>query len=127
LAGGGSSAPAKASFAGSKSSIRVSAKGSFAFAFHAAAGLGGAAAFKSLNKVTVGRKARITLATKRFTVPGSGRVTLKIKLSKKRLRILKRNRKIRVLVTVTLKNSAGLTSTATKRITLKAPKQKRRR
>jgi hypothetical protein len=52
-------------------------------------------------------------------VPASGRVTLKIKLSKKNLRILKRNRRIKLRVTVKLRNPAGLSSTATRTLTLR--------
>jgi hypothetical protein len=39
-------------------------------------------------------------------------------------RVLKLNRKISTRVTVTLKNAAGLTSSASKSITLKAPKRR---
>lgn len=55
----------------------------------------------------------------------SGKVTLKVKLSKKKFRILKRNRKIRTRVTVILRNAALLTSKASKKFKLKAPKRKR--
>jgi hypothetical protein len=53
-------------------------------------------------------------------------VTLRIRLSEKVLGILKLNRSIRTRVAVTLKNTAGSTSTARKRITLKAPEPQRR-
>ena len=128
VGGGGSAAgPAKASFAGSKSSIRVDRNRRFAFSFRAGRGLTGSAVFRSVKKVRVSRKARVRLATKRFRVGSSGRVKLRIRLSKKHLRTLRLNRSIRVRVTVTLENSAGLTSTASKTITLKPPKPKRRR
>ena len=115
-AAGGATAPAKASFADSKSSIRVDRRGRFRFTFHAGAGLTGKAAFRRTTE-------RLLLAQKSFTAPASGQVTLKMKLSAKSLRILKRNGRIRTRVTVTLKNAAGLTSTASKTITLKAPKR----
>ena len=99
----------------------------FAFSFRAGRGLTGGGVFRSVKKVRVSRKARVTLATKRFRVGSRGRVKLRIRLSKKDLRILRRNRSIRVRVTVKLENSAGLTSTASKTITLKPPKPKRRR
>jgi sugar lactone lactonase YvrE len=130
-AGGGGAAgpspPAKASFAGSKSSITVSRKRSFKFSFRATPGLTGTAVFESVKKVRLSRKQKVTLAKKSFRVPASGKVTLRIKLSKKKFRILKLNRKIRTSVTVTLKNTAGLTSKASKKLTVKAPKPKRRR
>jgi len=115
--------PTAASFAGSRSTITVSRKRKFKFSFHATPGLTGDAAFKSLKKVRVSRYQKVTLARRAFTVPVSGTVTLSIRLSKKKFRILKLNHKIRTRVTVTLKNAAGLTSTASKRITLKAPRR----
>jgi CSLREA domain-containing protein len=122
--------PAKASFAGSKSSIRVDRDDRFKFSFHATPGLRGSATFKSVTKVRVSRRSdtrkRVTLARKSFTVPARGKVTLRIGLSEKALRILKLNGTIRTRVTVTLKNKAGLNSTASKRITLRAPEPHRR-
>jgi hypothetical protein len=123
--GGAGRAPVAASFAGSKSSITVSRKRKFKFSFHATPDLTGTAVFRSLKKVRVSRKKKVTLAKKSFTVPAGGKVKLKIKLSKKKFRILKLNHKIRVRVTVTLENLAGATSKASKKITLKAPKRRR--
>ena len=119
------SAPAAASFAGSKGTIRVDRKGRFRFSFNAIPGLAGKAVLKSVGKVRVSRKARVTLTRRSFTVPASGKVTLEIRLSKKNFRILKLNRKIRTRMTVKLTNAAGLSSTAGKKITLKAPKPRR--
>ena len=120
--GGGMGVPAKARFAGSKSSIRVDREGRFKFTFGAAAGLTGSASFTSAKKVRVSAKRKaVTLAAKSFTVPADGKVTLKLTLSKKNLRILKLSRTISTRVTVTLKNAAGLKSTASKPVTLKAP------
>ena len=62
---------------------------------------------------------RVTLARKSFTVPAAGKVTMRVKLSRKNLRILRRNRRITVRVTVKLRSAAGLSSTATRRLTLK--------
>src|SRR5262245_35091127 len=116
--------PAAASFAGSPSTITVSRKRKFKFTFHGTPRLTGKAAFKSLRKVRVSRYQKVTLATKAFTVPASGEVTLSIRLSKKKFRILTLNRKIRTRLTATLENTAGLTSTASKKVTLKAPKRR---
>ena len=113
--------PAKASFADTRSSIRVSRTGRFRFPFRAGPGLTGLASFDSIRSVVVSRRARVRLARKRFTVAASGRVRLNITLSRKNFRILKRNRTIRTKVTVTLTNASGLTSTATKNIRLRAP------
>ena len=46
---------------------------------------------------------------------------------RKAFRIVKLNREIRVRVTVTVENAAGLTSKSSKKITLKAPRRQRRR
>ncbi len=110
--------PARANLRRAKRSIKVR-RGRFSYAFRAGARLKGSASFKSTKRVLVSRKAFVTLARKSFTVPRSGRVTLRIKLSKRSLRILRRNRKIRLKVTVRLRNRAGLTSTATRTLTLR--------
>jgi Ca2+-binding RTX toxin-like protein len=104
--GGGSGAPAKASFAGSKKTVKVSRTGRFSYRFKAGAGLKGKAVFKNVAK-------------KSFTVPASGRVTLKMKLSRAKLALLRRNGKIKTKLTVTLRNSAGASSVASKSLTLK--------
>jgi hypothetical protein len=119
--------PAKASFAGSKSSITVDGKRGFKFGFRATPGLTGTAAFQSVDKLRTSRRRKLTLAKKSFTVPASGKVSLKLKLSKRAFRILVRKRKLRTRVTVTLRNAAGLTSEASKTIKLKTPKRKRGR
>ena len=46
---------------------------------------------------------------------------------RKAFRIVKLNREIRVRVTVTVENAAGLTIKSSKKITLKAPRRQRRR
>jgi subtilisin family serine protease len=113
-------APARANLAGARRTIRVR-RGRFSYVFRAGAGLTGSASFRSIARVRVSASARrrVMLARKSFTVPSSRRVTLKIKLSRKSLRILRRNRRITLRVTVKLRNAAGLSSTATRRLTLK--------
>ena len=97
---------AKASFAGSKKTVKVSRRGRFSYSFKAGAGLKGKAVFRKL-------------AAKSFTVPGSGKVTLKMKLKPKKLALLRRKRKIKTKVTVTLRNAAGASSVASTTVTLK--------
>jgi DNA-binding beta-propeller fold protein YncE len=127
-AGGGATPPAKASFAGTRASITVDRKGRFRFTFRATPGLKGSAVFKSVSKVRISRKSkrkrRVTLAHRRFTVPAGGTVTLRLRLSRTNLRILKLNRRIRTRVTVTLTNAAGLSSASSTVITLRAPKRR---
>jgi Ca2+-binding RTX toxin-like protein len=103
-AGGG--APARASFAGSKKKIKVSRRGRFSYGFRAGPGLRGKAVFRKL-------------ATKSFTAPASGKVTLKMKLKPGKLALLRRKGKIKTKVTVTLRNAAGASSVASTTVTLK--------
>ena len=115
--------PAKASFAGTRSSIQVNRNGRFSFSFRGGPGLKGVATFDSIGTVVVSRRARARLARTSFTVPTNGRVRLSVKLSKKNFRILKRNRNIRTRVTVKLTNAAKLSSTARKNVRVKAPRR----
>jgi hypothetical protein len=108
--------PRKANLAGVKKTIRVKRNRRFKISFRAAPGLKGTARFRRVKNVRVPRKP--------FTVPASGKVTLRYRLSRKSFRALKRKRRAKTRVTVTLRNFAGLTSKATKKVTLKAPKQR---
>ena len=92
-AGGGGLA--KASFAGSKRIVKVNRRGRFSYAFRAGADTKGKAVFRK----GVGKKS--------FTTPASGRVTLKMALTRAKLALLRRNGKIRTKLTVTLRDSAG--------------------
>ena len=121
----GKTPPVKANFVKSKSVIKVGRNRVFRFSFTATPGLTGNAVFRSLKKVRISKKRRVTFAKKSFTVPASGKVTLKAKLSKKNFRILRLNRKVRASAAVTLKNAAGLTSNAAKTVTFKAPQKGR--
>jgi len=104
--GGGAGGLAKASFAGSKKTVKVNRAGRFSYSFRAGAGLRGKAVFRKL-------------ATKSFTVPGSGKVTLKMKLTRQKLALLRRKRTIKTRLTVTLRDIAGGSSVASKTVTLK--------
>ena len=95
--------------------IPVNRKRRFRARFQATPALTGKLVFKR-NTRRIARKA--------FTVPTDGRVKLTLRLSKKNFRLLKRKRKLRTRATVTLVNTAGLTSTAKKRVTLKAPRRR---
>jgi subtilisin family serine protease len=120
--------PKRASFRRSKRSIRASRTGRFRFSFTAGAGLRGRITLKTVRRVrprSRGRRRIATFANKTFTVPGSGRVTVRFKLSRRNRRILKRYKRLRISVAVKLRNSANLTSTARVRITLRAPRPPR--
>ena len=70
------------------------------------------------------RKRHVTFIAKAFKVPGSGKVVLKLKLSKKGFAILKRNKTVYLKVRVGAYGK-GPAKFAEKRLTLKAPKPKR--
>ncbi|MGH2845982.1 MAG: hypothetical protein ACRDL0_08220, partial [Thermoleophilaceae bacterium] len=72
------------------------------------------------------RRAHLTLARKPFTVPGSGRVSLRVKLSRRERRVLRRNRRLLLRVTVTVRDSAGRRASSSRRLTLLAPRPRRR-
>jgi hypothetical protein len=123
-------APKKASFRKTKKTIRASRSGRFTLTFTAAAGLQGRITLKTVRKVRPGKRGRKRIATfvnKTFKVPKSGKVKLKLKLSARNRKILRRYKKLRIKITVKLRNSANLTSKASVRITLKAPKARRKR
>ncbi len=99
-------APRKANFAGSKRVVKVNRRGRFSYSFRGGAGLRGKAVFGKL-------------ATKSFRVPGSGKVKLNVKLARKKLALLRRKRKIKAKITVTLRDAAGNSSRASKTVTFK--------
>ena len=103
-AGGGGLA--KASFAGSKKTVKVSRKGRFSYSFRAGRGLKGRAVFRNLAK-------------KSFTTPASGKVTLKMALTRRKLAVLRRSGRIKTKITVTLRDGVGGSSVASKAVTLK--------
>jgi hypothetical protein len=65
----------------------------------------------------VGRKA--------FKVAASGRATVRVKLEKAARRQLKRKRKLRVTAKAITRNAAGLASSATKSLSLRAKRRRR--
>jgi hypothetical protein len=121
-----SASPAPADFSNSRSAVRVDRKGRFRFGFLAGPSLTGNVDFTSVEPISVskrGSRKPVVLPGQPFTVPTTGVVTLKLKLSRQNLRILKLNRKIAFDVLVGLRNGAGLESTASTKLTLKAPKR----
>jgi hypothetical protein len=115
-------APARPKLSSSPSAVTVSRKRLFAFSFRGTPGLEGKAVFVSARKLKVGAKKKsVTFATKRFSVPQSGKVKLKLKLSKTAFELLKRAHRISTRARVTLRGPTGLSSSATKTIKLRAP------
>jgi thermitase len=121
----GPTLPPKPNLAGAKRKLRASKSGRFSYRFKATPGMNGSAVFKTVKKVKVSKRARVTLARRSFSViRADGAVTVAVKLSKKNLKILERNRRLVLNVTVTVRNFAGLKSQASKRLTLLAPKRR---
>ncbi len=118
--------PAKASFAGSKRTLRVSRSGRFAYVFAGTAGLHGRIELRTAKAIKIGRSKRVRRVVARgFTVPSKRRTTTRVKLSPKLFTVLKRQRTLALRVTVTLTSQAGKSSTAHARLTLLAPKRPR--
>jgi plastocyanin len=113
--------PLSPSFAASKKTLAVSKSGRFSYSFGAGAGLTGTLGLRSVAKVRVAARRQVSLGTKSFTVPASGVVKLSWKLSRKNLRILKRNKRIKFAASATLRNAAGGQSSAATTLTLKKP------
>lgn len=119
------SPPPPPNLAGAKRKLRASRSGRFSYRFKATPGMNGSAVFRTVKKVKVSKRARVTLARRSFSVIRTdGAVTVAVKLSKRKLKILKRNRKLVLNVTVTVRNFAGLTSQASRRLKLLAPKRR---
>ncbi|MCU0309111.1 MAG: hypothetical protein MUE51_15370, partial [Thermoleophilia bacterium] len=111
--------PAKADLSRLRSPIIVDRRGRFTLPFRATPALAGGADLRSRRAVRVGRTRVVTVARAAFTVPATGGVTLRIRLSSRELRILRRSGRILTRVTVTLTDPAGARSQASKRVLLR--------
>jgi hypothetical protein len=73
------------------------------------------------------RKRRVLrLGSGRASAPGGRRVTVRIKLSKRNFRLIKRRKRLRVKLTVRTTDAAANAAIAKKTTTLRAPKSKRK-
>jgi hypothetical protein len=118
----GGSLPVTIDLSGLARSVGVSSKGTFLLSFLATPGQAGSIRLTTVKAVAAARKRKLVVARKSFTVPASGRVRLKLKLNRKGLRVLKRARRLPVSAKVTLG-----TRTASRRVTLRAPRARPRR
>jgi thermitase len=127
VGGGGGVEPAgpnAASLRDARGTIRVSRSGVFRYPIRAATGLQGTAVFRTRRKALVARRAHLTLARKRFSVPQGGRLTLRVRLSRREMRVLRRNRRLLLRVAVTVRDSAGRSATAARRLKLLPPRRR---
>ena len=107
--------------------LQLSRTGTVTITVTGAPGTAGNLVLKTSKKVTVAAKKKrkkrvLVLARKRFRIPASGRVKVRLKVSGKALRTLKKAKRLGATLTVT----AGRLK-ATKRVTVKAPKKKKRK
>jgi subtilisin family serine protease len=116
-------APAKPNLSSSPSTVRVTRKGVLVYRFRATPGLTGTASFKTRVRAVVSRRAHLTIGRKPFAVGPTGRVTVRVKLSKRNLRHLRHNKRLLLNATVTVRNAAGLSAKAVKRLTLRPPRR----
>ncbi|HEX2234269.1 MAG TPA: delta-60 repeat domain-containing protein [Thermoleophilaceae bacterium] len=90
-----------------RSVVRVSRTGRFALALNGPAGAAGSLALRSARPFRIPttkaqRRARpLRLGSKRFTFPATGRATLRFRLSRRNLRLLRRVRRLRTRATAT--------------------------
>jgi hypothetical protein len=100
-------------------SVRVNSKGVFTLRFGGTAGRAGRIKLTTV-KAVASAKRRLVVARKSFTVPATGTVKLRLKLTRAGFRVLKRAKRLAVSAQVTLGAQK-----AARRLTLKAPRPRR--
>ena len=100
-------APEKATFKGFPKTIRVDRRGRFRLRFRGPARVGGDLVLRSVRKVRGSGGRRVTFASRAFRMPASGKASILTKLSKKSHRVLRRNRRIKMRLTVVLSSASG--------------------
>ena len=105
-------------------SIRLGRTGRFAYPFKAAPGVRGEAVMRTRSRVrlSAARRARLTVSARHFRSPASGRVRLRIKLSRRTLRVVRLNRRLRLRVQVSVTDSQGRVTRASRNLTLLPPR-----
>jgi subtilisin-like proprotein convertase family protein len=103
-------------------SIRVGRRGVFVLSFRATPNRTGSIKLTTVRRVAAAQRRKLVLVRKSFRVPASGKVRLRLKLGRRGLRVLTRERRLRVTARVRLS-----TRTASRRVTLRAPRARPRR
>jgi subtilisin-like proprotein convertase family protein len=120
--GGGGTGP-KLDLSKLPRALTVGTKGTLTLSFLAPPGQAGSIALKTVKAVAAQRRKRkLVVARKSFTARAGGSVRIKLKLSRKGFRALKRARRLAVSVKATVGQAS-----ATRRITLRAPRARPRR
>jgi hypothetical protein len=115
-------------FVNAASTVVPTSDGGLAWSFTATPGSTGKVSFASSSAVAVKaaaakkKKKKLNLGRANWKAGADGKVSLKLKLSKANLKILKKLKKLKVTATVTPKNGAVSKTT----LVLKAPKKKKR-
>jgi thermitase len=109
---------------GAPARIRLKRSRRFTYRFLAAPSLRGQAVMRTRARVRVAAGARrhLTPASKRFKSPASGRVVLKIRLSRKEVRVVRLNRRLKLRVRVSVTDSQGRVTRAARNLTLLPPR-----
>ena len=99
--------------------LKVNAKGVLTLKFGGTAGQAGSIKLTTV-KAFASAKRKLVVARRSFTMPATGTVKLRLKLTRAGLRVLKRVKRLAVSAKVTLG-----TASASKRVTLRAPRARR--
>jgi Subtilase family len=102
--------------------VRVGPRGWFSLRFGATPGQAGAIKLTTVRAFAAAIRRRLVIARRSFTAPASGRVAVRLKLTRRGLRVLKRARRLAVSMRVTLGPAS-----AKRRLTLRAPRPRLRR
>jgi subtilisin-like proprotein convertase family protein len=117
--GPGGESPVVISLASLAKLVNVNSKGVFTLKFGGTAGQAGSIKLTTV-KAFASAKRKLVVARKSFTIPATGTVKLKLKLTRAGLKVLKRQKRLPVSAQVTLGSQK-----AAKRLTLKAPRPRR--
>ena len=109
---------------GARARIRLTRSRRFTYRFLAAPTLRGKAVMRTRARVRVAARSRrhLTAASERFRSPASGRVVLKIQLSRKEFRVVRLNRRLKLRVRVSVTDSQGHVTRAARNLTLLPPR-----
>jgi hypothetical protein len=104
--------------------IRLKRSGRFTYSFVVAPGLRTKVVIRTEGKIRVagGKRRRLTLTSQRFRSKASGRVRLRIRLSRKELRALRRQRGLRLRVHVSVTGAQGQHARASRNLKLLPPR-----
>jgi trimeric autotransporter adhesin len=86
----------------------------------------GKATLETVGAFASAKKKRLKLASKKFSIKGGAKKKVTLKLSRKGKRLLARKRKLRVRLRVSAKDATGASAKASKKLTLKRAKKKKR-